>query len=436
MAVNATAVWRVRPSGSNTNGGGYDAGIAGAGTDYSQQNAAQLSVADGALTHGTTTLTSATGGFTSAMIGNALYLSGTNFTTGFYFITAFTNGNTVTIDRDPTASANGSSGTVNVGGGWADHTNLSTTGPMVAGNTAYILGSGIPNPAAYSYDYTFAQFTPPSGDASTGGQVRIVGDPATPNFSTGGRPVIQCPGLTFYNVTAVILRDLYCVASSALNGDLGIVAPANAPTLLVGITFDQFGYDIGLVSTGSVGAYANALINCEIFSSVAKRSTNARYAASLYYIGGLIDGCNIHDCIGPGVYARYPVVVTSSIIAKNGADGLTIENAAGALISNNTIDGNTGHGINCLGQGSLLNISVASTMIFNNIISNHSQAGKYGITVAAGTTAQNDRVKGFIDYNVFYNNTADTNAISYGAHDTHGGSNPYVGQGTENYSLA
>ena len=58
------------------------------------------------------------------------------------------------------------------------------------------------------------------------------------------------------------------------------------------------------------------------------------------------------------------------------------------------------------------------------------------MTCDAGTTAQNDRVKQFIDYNVFYNNTTDVNAISYGAHDTHGGSNPYVGQSAENYTLA
>lgn len=77
MTVNSTAVWRVRPSGSNTNGGGYDAGISGAATDYSQQNAAQASGTHG-VTTGSTTFTDATANaFTSAMIGNALYITGT-----------------------------------------------------------------------------------------------------------------------------------------------------------------------------------------------------------------------------------------------------------------------------------------------------------------------------------------------------------------------
>jgi hypothetical protein len=148
MAVNATAVWRVRPSGNNTNGGGYDAGIGGAGTDYSQQNAAQLSVSDAAATTGGTTLTSTTGGFTTAMIGNAVYLSGTNFTTGFYFITARASSNSVTIDRDPTNGSNASAGTCHVGGGWADFWTNTVNGAsqVVPGNTIFILGSGHAEP--------------------------------------------------------------------------------------------------------------------------------------------------------------------------------------------------------------------------------------------------------------------------------------------------
>jgi hypothetical protein len=55
--------------------------------------------------------------------------------------------------------------------------------------------------------------------------------------------------------------------------------------------------------------------------------------------------------------------------------------------------------------------------------------------VSAGTTAQNDRIKNFIDYNVFYNNLNAPSAISYGAHDTTGGANPYVDQTNNDYTL-
>jgi hypothetical protein len=102
MAKGAAAVWEVRPPavGSDTNGGGYDSIISGAGTDYSLQNAAQVSVTD-AVTNGTTTVTSATAGFTSAMVGNACYLSGGTGSVAAdrYFVTGFTNSTTITVDR-------------------------------------------------------------------------------------------------------------------------------------------------------------------------------------------------------------------------------------------------------------------------------------------------------------------------------------------------
>src|SRR3990167_7438270 len=86
-ALQADAAWEVRPTnGSLLNGGCYDTG--GAGTDYSQQDAAQLSITDGATTGaGVTTFTSAAAGFTSVMADNCLHLeSGTNVTPGFYEI--------------------------------------------------------------------------------------------------------------------------------------------------------------------------------------------------------------------------------------------------------------------------------------------------------------------------------------------------------------
>lgn len=113
MALSANTVWEVRPAGSgaaDTNGGGFVTGSGG--TDYSQQDSPQLTVTDGSCS-ATTTLTSATGGFTSAMVGNILYLSSGP---GWYQITAFTDTNTVTLDR---AGPSASGMTVNVGGALA-----------------------------------------------------------------------------------------------------------------------------------------------------------------------------------------------------------------------------------------------------------------------------------------------------------------------------
>src|SRR5216684_2306337 len=96
--ITAATVWDVRPTtGSNLNGACFDSTIANAGTDYSQQATAQLSLSDMATTGVTTTVTSVTGGFTAAMIGNCLRIdSGTNWTLGWYQITARTDTNTIT----------------------------------------------------------------------------------------------------------------------------------------------------------------------------------------------------------------------------------------------------------------------------------------------------------------------------------------------------
>jgi hypothetical protein len=133
MALAATIVFEVRTTGSDTNGGGYKSN-AGT-TDYSQQDAAQLSVADAACA-GNTTVTSATGGFTAAMVGSIMYLSSGP---GWYEITARASSNSITIDRN---GPNASGMTANVGGALASPGGLGAllvaVGGITAGQKAYV----------------------------------------------------------------------------------------------------------------------------------------------------------------------------------------------------------------------------------------------------------------------------------------------------------
>lgn len=128
MAISGYTDWDIRTGGSDTNGGGFNTNSAG--TDYSQQTSAQLSLSDGVCTGGTT-LESTTGGFTAAMVGNVVYLSSGP---GWYEITGYTDTNTVTIDRNgPTDSGM----TVNVGG------SLATPGGLGAALTASTTSAGM-----------------------------------------------------------------------------------------------------------------------------------------------------------------------------------------------------------------------------------------------------------------------------------------------------
>src|SRR5579872_553978 len=107
MAIAAGAVWEIRPGGSDVNGGLFLASQPGAGSDYSQQDAAQLSFSD-VVTNGSTTVTSATGGFTAAMVGNGINIAGV-----CYVIATRSSTNSITVDRTIGAA---SGQTANVGG--------------------------------------------------------------------------------------------------------------------------------------------------------------------------------------------------------------------------------------------------------------------------------------------------------------------------------
>jgi hypothetical protein len=137
MALSSNTVWEIRSDGSDDNGGGFVHGASG--TDYSQQAGAQLTVTDAVTSgSGVATLTSATGGFTAAMVGNVLRLhSGTNLTAGWYQITGYTDVNTVTLDRAPDNGNGGVSGaTCKVGGALASIGVLNQC--MVGGNAVWI----------------------------------------------------------------------------------------------------------------------------------------------------------------------------------------------------------------------------------------------------------------------------------------------------------
>jgi hypothetical protein len=71
------------------------------------------------------------------MVGSCVRLtSGTNFTVGTYQITAFTDGNNITVDRDSTSGNPATLGVTNIGGGLVD---TWTVPPIyVAGNTIWI----------------------------------------------------------------------------------------------------------------------------------------------------------------------------------------------------------------------------------------------------------------------------------------------------------
>lgn len=114
-------VFEVRSGGNDLNGGGFDPTVASPGTDYSQQDSAQISFTDLNITGTNTQVTSAGNPFTSAHVGNVIQVpSGiTNFTAGFYRIVSV-SGSTATLDRAiGTANSTQASGSIKLGGAFA-----------------------------------------------------------------------------------------------------------------------------------------------------------------------------------------------------------------------------------------------------------------------------------------------------------------------------
>lgn len=434
MAVNATAVYRVRAGGSNVNGGGYDPGIAGAATDYSQQDAAQASASLGTST-ASTTFTDVGALFTSAMVGNALWLaSGTGTTVGAYFITGFTNSSTITLDR---ASGTYTAGVWKIGGAWADpRTNITgTPAYIVPGNLISIRAGGSGSVA--SPDYTVSSFmTVPNGNG-TAGLIKFVGE--------NGRPFIKAAsgsGLIFFTAGFNGFDNLYLVGNGTGNGDLGLISGSNSKPLTVNnVVMDQNGSDIvGIQLTGTI-------TNSEILSSTANSgSAGTKNGIITLTYGAQIEGCNIHDCWGIGILLSSMASLRNSIVAKSKGDNIQITEATDGFcggISNCTIDGaapggtaaTTPNGITFLNARAFSHYSVVGC-----IISNHATNG---IKTSAGTTAVNDLARAYINTNAYFNNGVNALNFTVGTSIVNGttlndviGTDPqYAALSTEDYSL-
>lgn len=191
MAIATTTVWEVRTSGTTTAGGGYDSALGG--TDYSQQDAPQLSLVDIATDGAGTGLSSATGGFTAAMVGNIIYLTGGGTTAGWYEITAHTDTNNVTIDRSAGASKTGVTG--NVGGAFALGGSLDDEffDAHVSGNTCWIKAG------TYTLTETIqkARCTSPYGSPAL--PYKVIGYNSSRGDTPTGdnRPLLACGAYSF-----------------------------------------------------------------------------------------------------------------------------------------------------------------------------------------------------------------------------------------------
>ena len=377
MAISTFAQWRLRVGGNDNNGGGFDPSIVGAGTDYTEQDVAQLALTDLATASASASVTSAAGGFTAAMIGNAVRIvSGTNFTVGTYFITAVASANAATLDRAcSTAAASG--GVANVGGALASFTRPAGVG-AVNGNTIFVRGQGSLNPVDIDY--------------STAG---IMTGPTNINYvGYNGRPKVAHNGILFNGHTNLV-RGIFFVQTVGTNLTSGVTSGASG-TVLIDCVLDSGGND-------ATQATAGTLIECLVMNS-GNQTPGTRFAVVMsgsYY--SRVVRTLIKDQRGGGVstdMTTYGNGVTDSIIQNCGGDGIAITGtgAPKASFTGNTIHGNAGHGIN---------VGSVAAIVMNNLITGHTGSGKYGLfrSAAAASALDGQRFLG----NNYHGNTDNSN---------------------------
>lgn len=437
MAILPPTVWRIRPGGNVLNGAAYDGTTYPGGVDYTQQDSPQLSLTD-LVGNGTTTLTSATGGFTSAMVGNAINItSGSGATVGYYFITARTDTNTVTIDRSPGTFTGGVGRVGGAAGGstgvnpFAIATvNRASGNRAVPGNTVYVGGSGSDSPGSADYAWTgTSEGTGWDGWSffagnTTDGHIRFVGE--------NGRPRISGSGLMVYYTSYTTIRNFYLTASSNSNGNLGILNISNAHIDNVHIDTNS--------KSGVIGVLANAgchISHCEIWSgSTTPSVSSGAHGISISDYGVTVAGCRIHHMGEFGINNVGGMShISGNLIYSNKSHGVYHYNSSnwlwGSTLNRNTIDGNGGDGISCPDLRSFVSCSM-----FGNLITNHTGAGKFGLNISTATLALVTAIRRLCDFNFFYNNTAHRSSnLAAGPNDVTLSADPYTSVVSFDYSL-
>lgn len=408
-------------TGSDTNGGGFDATSGTPGTNYAW-GAGQTVIAytDLATTGAVAIVTSITRAFIAADVGNVIKVSaGTNFTTGRYQIISVAAG-AATLDR-VVASGVGSGGTGRLGGALAT---------MQEGVNAALINAGAVadcrvyiKKGASAYASTLALTT--SGAISpVKSATKILGyfsaHDDDPTVASGNQPVYAVgsgAGVNGYTAAAfgITLMNVTFdgTATSGTKGTKGAQLSLS-DNHVFNCKFVNFSQEGGVASQGD-----SAFINCE-FKGCA--GTIAAVNASGNLTGGnsQVKNCWIHQCTQSGIAVGGSGSACGNLITNcTGAttDGITGD-IYGAIIDGNTIYGMGRDGIRA---NAVVYDQHLVASIQNNILAKN---GGFGLnfSVAGASPLRAPR----IDYNAYYGNASGTvNNVNQGAHDVIVSINPF-----------
>lgn len=349
MSIAAGAVWEIRATGSDTNGGLFYSGQAGAGSDYSQQDAPQLSLTD-VVTNGTTTVTSTVGGFTAAMIGNGINIAGT-----CYVIATRASTNSITVDRT-IGAASGQTG--KVGGALASPGYCS--GQAVTANQIW-MKSGSYTLTSASANVAGGSVLSPGGSA--GNPLKWEGYQTT-RGDKGTKPVIADGGVggagidVFSCNTAYTIVDNIAVSSTNLNNSCFHFGSTSTRGIRlkssgVGIGFDVAGFAALLFCEGAntTNTPFNIRSDSSVFACVAHGSSVSGFTVSAAVTTARFSFCLSYSNSAAGfTLAALPQCIFAYCTAyNNGTSGFVLSGGAspGAYVINCLATNNAAYGFGC-----------------------------------------------------------------------------------------
>jgi len=377
MALSVSTVWEVRTTGSATNGGGFNPAAPDAGTDYSQQDAAQLALTNLSCDVANF-IASVAGGFTNAMVGNLVYISSNaaGWVAGFYEIVGYESPNQVELDRVPTTGGPASGGAGKVGGAQSNLGMVCAAIPAASADGANVV---------HVKAGTYARDTHFTNQVKLNNAGHYLNHHVVRGYNaTRGDAIAPCVTLDGVNAYDVYYSNKAYIqlANVAVNGYAG-----GTPTYAShGFNLDTGAdgntlYRCRAVNTGAMGirAVANGcgLDGCEV-------SGFGRAASSIGIgVGGNVVslvGCHAHDGTGDAfnVWSAYPGLLAYCIGAGCTQYGLNM-NYNGAIYPQAVVHcvfhGNGSHGIYASGSTSGRPGRIVNTILSNN--------GGYGIAAHA-----------------------------------------------------
>lgn len=382
MAFTQYVEWDVRTTGSDANGGGFDPVSGTPGTDYSQQDAAQIAYTDLVIDGATNTnCTSAGNPFTSAHVGNIINITGgTGFTVQRVQVLSVAAG-VATCDKSlGTLSSTG--GTGNLGGALLT---IGTAGGLHVGGNAIHVKSGTYSSSSTSSNVANGRLT--LAAATVPAITRIIGYDAAHNDRTGTRPTMA------WGVNAAS-NYLITIAGGSVIENIVVDGVRGTYTSTRGILFN------------GGGVIRNALIK-RVSSLPVNITTGAGFIDTLELTDnadgiGLTSSALTARCIYAHDNTGSAIVVNSSFASAHIFDSLFDTNGsspvsvvAGAFtatlsMTNCSFYGNTGSGINI--TSSSTHVSLANCIFEGN--------SAYGV----GTSGVYPSVR--MNNCAFYNNTS------------------------------